>query len=60
MKNKLLLLCVAIILIIGSVFICINKTKEDMTYYLGKVDNVIIYSIDIETTKNYDTKNYPK
>ena len=56
MKNKLLLLCVAIILIIGFVSIYINKNKGDMTNYLDKVESVIIYSIDIKTAINYDTK----
>ena len=56
MKNKLLLLCVAIILIIGFVSIYINKNKGDMTNYLDKVESVVIYSIDIQTAMNYDRK----
>ena len=56
MKNKVLLLCAVIILIIGSIFINVIKNKEDMTNHLEKVESVVIYLIDIQTAMNYDRK----
>ena len=56
MKNKVLLLCAVSTLIIGSIFINVIKNKGDRTNYLDKVESVTIYSIDTQTSMNYDRK----